>query len=281
MGLIAIDDPRDPRIEPYLDIRERDLTGRRGRFIIEGEVVLRVALRLSHFALESVLIAENRAAPLAGLLGEMAPDLPVYCARRAVLDRIAGFPLHRGILAIGVRGEAESPDALVARLPPLALVVVLSGIANHDNMGGLFRNAAAFGAAAVLLDAACCDPLYRKAIRVSAGAALLTPFARGSSVEALCDALVRNGFAVFATSPRGRERLEEVQPAPRMAAVFGAEGHGLAPEFLARTRTLRIDMAGGFSSLNVATTSGIVLHHLRAGVLAARPGQTGTSIAFS
>ena len=94
------------------------------------------------------------------------------------MDAIVGFHIHRGILAHGLRPTDPGAAALLADLPARALVLALFGIANHDNMGGLFRNAAAFGADAVLLDATCCDPLYRKAIRVSVGAALKVPFAR-------------------------------------------------------------------------------------------------------
>lgn len=260
--LIPIDDPSDARIEPYLDIRERDLRGRGGRFVIEGEVVLAVALAHGRYPVESVLLAESRVEPLRRLLERAPEDLPVYVAGRPVLDRIAGFPMHRGILAIGSRPEGPGLEAIVDSLAPEALVIVLSGIANHDNMGGLFRNAAAFGADAVLLDGACCDPLYRKSIRVSAGAALITPFASMIDLHGLCDTLARQGFEIVATTPGGRERLADIQRAPRMAILFGAEGHGLPGPILERVRTIRIDMSGGFDSLNVATTSGIVLHHL-------------------
>ncbi len=94
------------------------------------------------------------------------------------MSAVTGFPIHRGVLAIGLRGEAPSPAAIVPAAPAPALVLALAGLTNHDNVGACFRNAAAFGADAVLLDATTCDPLYRKAIRVSAGAALVTPFAR-------------------------------------------------------------------------------------------------------
>jgi tRNA G18 (ribose-2'-O)-methylase SpoU len=143
-----------------------------------------------------------------------------------------------------------------------ALVVGLSAIANHDNMGGIFRNSAAFGIDGVLIDSASCDPLYRKAIRVSAGAALITPFAQGGDNAALCDSLLAHGFEILATSPAGREHLRDIEPGGRQAVLFGAEGPGLPASLLSRLRTLRIDMCGGFDSLNVATTSGIVLHHL-------------------
>jgi tRNA G18 (ribose-2'-O)-methylase SpoU len=257
-----VEDAADPRIEPYLDIRERDLKGRGGRFVIEGEVVLATALRLGRFAVESILIGENRVEPLADLLAIVPAATTVYVAGRAVLDRIAGFPMHRGILAIGVRGEALTVPVLLASLPQDALVVGLSGIANHDNMGGIFRNCAAFGVNGVLIDAASCDPLYRKAIRVSAGAALVTPFAQGGDIASLCDTLLAHGFEVLATSPAGRESLDDIEPGGRKAVLFGAEGPGLPENLLRRLRSVRLEMRGGFDSLNVGTTSGIVLHHL-------------------
>lgn len=264
---VLIQDPADPRIRPYLAVRDRDLVGRDGHFMIEGEVVLRTALRLGRYPIASLLIAESKIRSLADLIASLPSTVPVYAAPREILDRIVGFPLHRGILAIGLRDPAVAAEALLRDLPPSAIVMVVAGLANHDNMGGLFRNAAAFGVNAVLLDATCCDPLYRKSIRVSAGAALIVPFAKAGSVEAICDLLAVYGFEIFATSPRGREQLTEVtRDAQKAAAIlFGAEGSGLPRAVLEKLRTIRIGMVGGFESLNVATASGIVLHHLKAG----------------
>ena len=142
-------------------------------------------------------------------------------------------------------------------------MVGLVGLANHDNVGGIFRNAAAFGCDAVVTDATTCDPLYRKAIRVSVGGTLLVPFARVGSGGAMIDVLERSGFDVVALSPAGREPLSAVHRRGRMAVLLGAEGPGLPTDVLDRVRTAAIPMAGGFDSLNVATASGIVLHHLR------------------
>ena len=260
--LSCVEDPGDPRIEPYLDIRERDLKGRGGRFIIEGEVVLRTALALGRFAIESILIAENRVKPMTGLLAGISSAISVYVASRPVLDHVAGFPMHRGVLAIARRGEPFAAADLLVKQPADALIVGLSAIANHDNMGGIFRNCAAFGINGLLIDDSSCDPLYRKAIRVSAGAALITPFAQGGDIAALCDLLLAERFEVLATSPAGCELLRDIEPKGRQAVLFGAEGSGLPVHLLSRLRTVRIDMYGGFDSLNVATTSGIVLHHL-------------------
>ncbi len=243
-------------------MRERDLVGRQGLFVAEGEVVLRVLARSRLFRPVSLLVAQKRVAGLAEILADIPGDVPVYAASQAVMDTVVGFPIHRGVLALGTRVDAPDPVELLGGLPPRALVLVLSAIANHDNMGGLFRNAAAFGADAVLLDADCCDPLYRKAIRVSVGAALTMPFARLAPGADLLDLLEGQGFEAVALSPRGATPLAQLVRPPRAAVVLGAEGAGLSPALLARASTVRIPMADGFDSLNVAVTAGVVLHHL-------------------
>jgi tRNA G18 (ribose-2'-O)-methylase SpoU len=262
--ITPITDPNDPRIGAYRDIRERDLVGRQGLFVAEGEVVLRLLLRSTLCRPRSILIADKRVEALAPLLDEAPAGVPVYAAGQAVLDAIAGFHLHRGILAIGERISAPSAGELLDGLSERALVVGVHGVGNHDNMGGLFRNAAAFGADAVLLGSDCCDPLYRKAIRVGVGAALITPFARFAPGEDPIDALTARGFQVLALTPGGDHALADVARADRTAVLFGAEGPGLPPALLERATTVRIAMASGFDSLNVATASGIVLHHLSA-----------------
>jgi len=259
---ITISDPDDPRIEPYRAVRERDLVGRQNRFIAEGEVVLRVLLKQPRFEIESLLLAENRVEGLGDALGSLPPGVPVYTASRQVMDSIVGFPIHRGVLAVARRAPLPSVEEFLSSLPQEALIVGLVGLANHDNVGGIFRNAAAFGAQGILLDQESCDPLYRKAIRVSVGGALIVPFTRAASADAMVQALQDASFEVLALSPSGRDILSKVRPARRTALLLGAEGPGLPPDLLARTRTVSIPMSGGFDSLNVATTSGIALHHL-------------------
>lgn len=259
---IIIEDPEDPRVAAYRDIRERDLTGRHGLFIAEGEVVVRgLASGASRCRPLSLLLAENRVAALDDVIQALPADAPVYVTRQAVLDRIAGFELHRGILALG---EKPAPPPLQDLLSDVAaddVFVVASGIGNHDNMGGLFRNAAAFGARAVLLDSTCCDPFYRKAIRVSVGAVLRTPFAVAESSEIL-NALTRGGVEVLALTPSAGERLADYRRKGPVAVVLGSEGPGLPQAVIARCRPIGIAMAGGFDSLNVAATSAVALHHL-------------------
>ena len=259
---IPITDPDDPRIEAYRAVRERDLAGRENRFVAEGEVVLRVLLRQSRFSVESLLLSEGRIEGLRDVTDGLPEAVPVYAASRQVMDAIVGFPIHRGVLAVAHRAPLPTAEELLAGLPERALLVGLVGLANHDNVGGIFRNAAAFGAQAVLLDPQTCDPLYRKAIRVSVGGALIVPFTRASSPDAMVGALENAGFDVIALTPSGRETLSRIPHSPRAALLLGAEGPGLPPALLERTRTVSIPMSGGFDSLNVATTSGIALHHL-------------------
>lgn len=259
--LIAIDDPADPRVADFRHLRERDLAtrdaGRPGVFVAEGEVVLRLLVsERSRFRPVSLLLAQNRIEPLRDLLPRVPPEVPVHVASAAILEGIAGFALHRGILALGARRE---DDLALPQTAP-SLVLGLVGLANHDNVGAAFRNAAAFGADAVLLDRQCCDPLYRKAIRVSVGAALTVPFARGGSVEDLVARLVASGYTPFALSPAGQFALGEVAWPARVALLVGTEGTGLPPALIETLRSIRIEMAPGFDSLNVAAAAAIALH---------------------
>lgn len=260
MRLIPIDDPADPRVAAYRDIRERDLVGRQGRFVAEGRVVLDTLLSSARFAAESALVLQSRLSGLGDVLDRAAADLPVYVASGAVMDRIAGFPVHRGILAVGRRRQPPDAAQLLGTLPRQALVLVLVGIANHDNVGAIFRNAAAFGADAIFLDRSCCDPLYRKAIRVSTGSVLRVPYAAFDDAGAFAATLAAAGFDAFALSPRGAIDLRDAQAGQRTALYLGTEGTGLPERLLARMKTLRIAMSEGFDSLNVAAASAVALH---------------------
>ncbi|MCM2473271.1 RNA methyltransferase [Rhizobium sp. CG5] len=265
-ALIAITDPDDPRIAEFRQIRERDLTGRQGRFIAEGTVVLRM-LAQAHGAgrgirAEKILLLQNRVGGLDELLAAFPPDIPVYVAESALLDAIAGFHLHRGVLALGLRDAALPASGLIASLPEQSLVLVGCGISNHDNIGSMFRNAAGFTADVVLLDETCCDPLYRKALRVSVGSVLSVPYDRQGSAVELLGSLADAGFAIWALSPSGAVELRDIPASTRMALVVGTEGEGLPAEVLARFQTARIAQAPGLDSLNVGTASGIALYGL-------------------
>ena len=264
MPLIRIEDPSDPRISGYRDVKDRDLTGRSQRFMAEGEVVLRVLASVaSRCEIESVLLADNRVEALGDILETLPPEVPVYAAAQTVLDGIAGFHLHRGILAIGLKPEQRALPDLLAGMPNRAMVVLVSGVGNHDNIGGIFRNAAALGASLVLLDGLCADPFYRKAIRVSVGAVLRTPMITGLSASEAIGALQAHGFTALALTPGARQSLATVPISDRVAVVLGSEGPGLPAALIDQCDAAAIPMAGGFDSLNVATAGAIALERIR------------------
>ena len=260
---LNITDPGDLRLAPYLSIRERDLTnGHGGRFIVEGKVTLETLLTRSRFEVESLFLCETRLEPLADLLARVPADVPVYVASQGVMDSVAGFPMHRGVLACGLKGAPRAgADILPADGPSTALL--LAGLSNHDNVGACFRNAAAFGAGAVLLDSESCDPLYRKAIRVSSGTTLWLPFAHGGTSASLIETAEAAGHEVWALTPRAdAEPLPAIRVPARVALLLGAEGPGLPRDLIARARPVRIPMTSGFYSVNVATAAAIALAHI-------------------
>lgn len=269
-SLVALDRVDDPALEPYARMRERDLArrgedGRGGLFVAEGEVVVRLLAARGRFAIRSVLLEQRRVEAVRDVLDALAEAVPAYVVPQGVMDAVVGFPIHRGVLALGERGEELDTRAVLA--PPTRLVVGIVGVTNHDNVGGIFRNAAAFGAGAVLYDASTCDPLYRKAVRVSVGAALMVPFARVASAAAMLEVLGEAGFEVLALTPRGELLIDEVAQIgdKRVALLVGAEGEGLPDDVLARARGVRIAMAPGFDSLNVAVASAVALHDVTRG----------------
>ncbi|WP_170976401.1 RNA methyltransferase [Rhizobium sp. FKL33] len=261
--LIRIIDPADPRIAAFGDIRERDLRRQQGQFIAEGTVVLRLladaARRGGEFRAEAVFLLENRVAGLAETIAAFPEETPVYVADRAVMNAVVGFDIHRGVLALGSRAIEPTIENRLSALPDHSLVVAAIGIANHDNIGAIFRNAAAFGADAVFLDETCCDPLYRKALRVSVGAALKLPYVKAGSAADLIGALDRAGFSVWGLSPSGNVDIRAIPASPRMALLTGAEGEGLPPEVMKAVSTARIPQAPGLDSLNAGVATGVAL----------------------
>jgi len=194
-------------------------------------------------------------------------DAPVYLVTQEVMEAIAGFRFHRGALAAADRAPLADAADVVAGTDRL---LVVEGVSDNENLGGLFRNAAAFGVGGVLLDPTTADPLYRRSVRVSSGHVLRIPFARVPDwpVPAIAR-LQAQGFEVAALTPSPTaDDLRTLAPAAgrRWALVVGAEGPGLSPAALAAAdRRVRITMAPGVDSLNVATAAAIALHHLAAG----------------
>ncbi len=263
MTPLPIDDPDDPRLAAYTRMRERDLVGREGRFIAEGEVVLRVLLSgAARFRIESVLLAPERWPGLAPALARL--DAPVYLAAKAVMGAVAGFPIHRGVLAVGLRGDDPAPDALVPAGP--ALLVGLVGLANHDNVGGIFpqrRRLRGRRGAARRRDLRSALPQGDPGLgRDEPHGPLRTPPHRlrppGSLRAPRADAV--------ALSPRG-EDITTLPPLPRALLLLGTEGPGLPEALMARAPRVAIPMAPGVDSLNVAVAGAVALHRLGGGRL--------------
>jgi len=267
MPVITITDPSDPRIADYQTISDPELVRRRGLFVAEGRVVVRRLLAQTRFAVKSVLVTPAALVTIdEGTLRRA--DVPVYLADAAVLAAAAGFTFHRGCLAMGVRRPADA-DLKVVDPGRHRLVVVLEALAQADNVGSVFRNAAAFGADLVMLGPGCCDPLYRKALRTSIGTVLVVPFVRRDDWPGALDELRGAGFRLMALTPqlgaRPIDQLPGRSDTDRVALLVGAEGAGLSPAALAMAdERVRIPMAAGVDSLNVATATGIALHRLTA-----------------
>jgi len=249
MPIVLVDDPADERLAVYADLTDGELRRRGEAFIAEGTLVIRRLLE-SRYPVLSLLVTPNR------LEADWADlDVPVYVADQAVMNRVAGFDIHRGALAAAARLPLPPVAALV---DGARRIVVLEGINDTENMGALFRNAAAFGIDAVLLTPDCCDPLYRRAVRVSMGNVLHVPFTAIDGLDEL------RGFTTVALTPAAdAEPLDRFTAPERVALLLGAEGAGLRPGTLAAAdRRVRIPMAPGVDSLNVATAAAIAFYAL-------------------
>ncbi len=250
----------DERLADYRDVQDRRLGQDSGRFVAESEMVVRKLLGTS-LRVCSLLVTAPRLAALEPVLATAGQDFPAYVVPQSVMDQVAGFHVHRGCLAI-----AERPAA--ARVPDDAcLVVVLVDLVDVDNLGAMARNAAAFGADAIVLSPRCADPFYRKAVRTSAGAVLSLPVVRARRwPDELRELREGRGF-VLAGAVLGAEAqpLASWRPPARLALLFGSEGPGLDPatQALCDVR-LTIPMAArpGVDSLNVATAGAVFLFHV-------------------
>ncbi|MCH2143696.1 MAG: RNA methyltransferase [Phycisphaerales bacterium] len=263
-----ITDPNDPAIEEYRAVRDRDLQGsdtRPGRFIGEGMLILEVMLENPGMT-RSVLVSEARADRVMELVRDSkSPGTDLLVASSEVMNEIVGFDIHRGVIASGNRPD-ESDRTLEKILPRSsepATILVCDGINNIDNIGLLFRNAAAFGVDAVILSPDCHDPLYRKSIRVSIGHALRIPFHRSSNWKRTLEELKTvHGIELIGTSIGPDAGNIETIPAPdRVGLVMGGEFDGLGRESIdACSHLARIPMTPGTDSLNVGVAAAVFLH---------------------
>lgn len=259
--VIAIDDPGDHRLDDYRELRDPE--GRRrseaaaGIFVGEGITVLS-RLLVSRFPIRSVLVIDSKLPRVAPMLEHH--DVPVYVASRDVVATIAGFDLHRGIVAVAERGVPQSLAALVASASTL---VVLEGLNDPENLGAIARASRALGADGLVLDPTCADHLARRTVRVSMGEMLSLPVVRATSMAETLTDLRGHGFALAAMTPaHDAISMLEWIPAPRQALLFGAEGPGLTAASLAACdQRVRIPIRPDVDSLNVGHAVAVTLSY--------------------
>ena len=260
MPVVTVNDPLDPRLGDYRNLSDAELLHHHGIFVAEGRLVVRRLLTSSRFAAKSVLVTQPAYEALSDLLDTC--DLPVHLASQEILNGVTGFNIHRGCLAIGYRGSQIDWRDLAG----VARIVLLERVGNADNVGAIFRNTAAFSGAAVLLDTASTDPLYRKAIRTSMGVALSVPFARLEPWPQALHTLRSLGITLIGLATDGSESIAAVAQrasGQRIALLLGHEGDGLTPQARDACDYLaRIPMAPGVDSLNVATAAAVALYEL-------------------
>jgi tRNA G18 (ribose-2'-O)-methylase SpoU len=251
------------RTDEYQIVSDGELLRSRGLFVAEGRLVLRRVIEDSRYRLHSILLNEAAQRDLAGVLERVPSDVPVFVRDAKEIEAIAGYHVHRGCLALVNRPPPRPFDDLIAHAGP---ILVLDGVADADNVGGVFRNAAAFGAGGVLISPTTCDPLYRKAVRTSMAAVLRVPFVRAATWPGDLARVRSEGFTLVALSPAESSMALDLFVADRLrsskiALIVGTEGSGLsvAVENMADVR-VRIPMSGAVDSLNVAVASGIALY---------------------
>lgn len=254
-----ITDPKDPRLADYADLRDATLRhANDGLFIAEGEIVVRQLLA-SRFRTKSVLVTPTR---LEAVQAALKPDVEVLLATPEVVEAAAGFAFHRGIMAVGERGTPLDPFALASQASAL---VIAEDLTNVDNLGSLFRcvSALAPAGAGVLLSPRCCDPFYRKSIRVSMGHVLNVPWARFADADwnTALTRLRASEWRIVALDSGGEFELRELPITSRSTALLvGSEGPGLSAAALAAADIrVRIDMRPGVDSLNVVIAAAIAM----------------------
>ena len=247
------------RVTAYRHIADPDQLRDMGLFVAEGRLVVRRLIDLQEWAIDSILVTQPAAAALTDILPKT--KAPVYIGSQELMNGLAGFNIHRGCLALVRRPPTPTLDRIAAG--PLSRVLVLEGVNNPDNIGGLFRSAAAFGIELVVLGPESGDPLYRKAIRTSMGSTLSVPFVQAPQWPGAIRDLRSDGFTVVALTPAMiAAPLEEIFPHAKLALLVGSEGTGLTEDAMrAATLRIRIPTTADVDSLNVTTAASIAMYH--------------------
>jgi len=262
--LIELDDPADPRLTDYRDLRDvelrKHLEAEHGLFLAEGEKVVRRAVEAG-FPARSFLMAPRWLDGLADVLD--GSDAPCYVVSEELAEQVTGFHVHRGALASLERRPLPSVEEV---LDGARTVLVLEDIVDHTNVGAILRSGAALGVDAVLLSPRCADPLYRRAVKVAMGAVFTLPWTRVEDWYDALPALSSRGFTTVAmTLADDAVPLDDaVAGLDKVALVLGGEGHGLSPRWQAAAdRRAIIPMREGIDSLNVAAATAVACYALQ------------------
>ena len=263
MSMVFLDDPADPRLDAYRSVKDAELWRERGLFVAEGRLVVRRVIEDWPGNVGSVLLNPAATQQLHDVLVLLADEVPIYVCHSPVFTELTGYTVHRGCLALVKRPPGLDLPTMLAGA---RLLVIAEGLTDADNVGGVFRNAAAFGADGVILSPTCCDPLYRKAIRTSMAMTLRVPFTRVEQWPQALGILAANGVTIAALTPHEPAcPLDEFAAAAgqRVALMVGTEGAGVsdAAASMAHVR-VRIPIAPAVDSLNVAVAAGIGLSRL-------------------
>jgi len=252
-------------IDDYRELADARLLRERGLFVAEGRFVVRRVIDDPRYTIHSLLLNDAAHRDLGDLLDRLPAGTPIHIRSPDEIAAVTGFAFHRGCLALVHRPAAAALDSILAAPSP---IVLLEDVANPDNVGGVFRNAAAFGAGGIIISPGCCDPLYRKAVRTSMGAVLGVPYARADDWRAAVERVRRRGFRLVALTPRQPSQpIDEFAPyarATRVALAVGAEGTGVSETVDALADAhVRIPIAREVDSLNLSVAAGIALFALR------------------
>ena len=270
-NIIEITDFHAPELDPYARLTQNQLRNRlepeKGIFIAESPKVIDRALDAGYKPVSLLMERKQITGPAAGILSRCG-DAPVYTADRELLAELTGFELTRGVLCAFHRPTPRPVEELCR---DARRVAVLEGIVDSTNVGAIFRSAAALHMDAVLINPSCCDPLCRRAVRVSMGTVFQVPWGQLGETpadwpEKGMDILHSLGFKTAAMALSDRSVSiddEQLAKEPKLAIVLGTEGDGLAADTIASCDyTVKIPMSHGVDSLNVAAASAVAFWQL-------------------
>lgn len=264
MNIIEINNVNNPAVEMFCSLTEAQLRNKlepeKGVFIVESPKVIRVALDAGYEPVALLMETKHITGDAADIVARIPQDTPIYTGNREILAEITGYKLTRGVLCAMKRPQPHSVEEVVKTA---RRIVVINGVVDTTNIGAIFRSAAALGIDAVLLTRDSCDPLNRRAVRVSMGSIFLVPW---TWIDCDIQSLIPLGFRTVAMALTDRSiSLSDpiLKQEPKLAIIMGTEGDGLPQQTIDHADyTVRIPMAHGVDSLNVAAASAVAFWEL-------------------